>query len=397
MSLANLTNLTSLNLENNSISDIAPLVANTDLRAGNTVNVRENPLSYSSIHTHIPTLQKRGVEVNFDNRIPTVLLKISGVIKDLDNLLVVEVGDGERQPFEGVPVTFAIASGDGTLSATSTTTNQNGQAESLFTLGANGKTNTVRASVEGISQIVTFSDVSEPEVNIPDPNLRERIEAKFGKQPGAPITESEMATLIYLEADHDVDISDLAGLEFATNLTELWLGENEISNISVLSGLTNLTVLDLSGNSISDLSPLVANIGLYEVDVRENPVNDTSITIHIPALQSRGVEVFFNNPTPQTLLKISGDNQKIASSVALATPFVVEVQDQNGAAFKGAPVRFAVTSGGGTLSVENAETDANGRAQSTLTLGTDVGKNTVEVTVEDIQQTQIFTANAVNN
>jgi Leucine-rich repeat (LRR) protein len=243
---------------------------------------------------------------------------------------------------------------------------------------------------------VTFSDVSEPEVNIPDPNLRERIEAKFGKQPGAPITESEMATLIYLEADH-VDISDLAGLEFATNLTELWLGENEISNISVLSGLTNLTVLDLSGNSISDLSPLVANIGLYEVDVRENPVNDTSITIHIPALQSRGVEVFFNNPTPQTLLKISGDNQKIASSVALATPFVVEVQDQNGAAFKGAPVRFAVTSGGGTLSVENAETDANGRAQSTLTLGTDVGKNTVEVTVEDIQQTQIFTANAVNN
>ena len=396
MSLANLTNLTSLNLENNSISDIAPLVANTDLRAGNTVNVRENPLSYSSIHTHIPTLQKRGVEVNFDNRIPTVLLKISGVIKDLDNLLVVEVGDGERQPFEGVPVTFAIASGDGTLSATSTTTNQNGQAESLFTLGANGKTNTVRASVEGISQIVTFSDVSEPEVNIPDPNLRERIEAKFGKQPGAPITESEMATLIYLEADL-VDISDLAGLEFATNLTELWLGENEISNISVLSGLTNLTVLDLSGNSISDLSPLVANIGLYEVDVRENPVNDTSITIHIPALQSRGVEVFFNNPTPQTLLKISGDNQKIASSVALATPFVVEVQDQNGAAFKGAPVRFAVTSGGGTLSVENAETDANGRAQSTLTLGTDVGKNTVEVTVEDIQQTQIFTANAVNN
>ena len=65
--LAGLTNLTELNLRNNNVSDISPLVANIGLGKEDTVNVRVNPLSYLSlpIHTHIPTLQSRGVTVEF--------------------------------------------------------------------------------------------------------------------------------------------------------------------------------------------------------------------------------------------------------------------------------------------------------------------------------------------
>ena len=72
---------------------------------------------------------------------------------------------------------------------------------------------------------------------------------------------------------------------------------------------------------------------------------------------------------PQTLAKLSGDEQQAAPSASLAEPLVVSVLDQNGAAFSGATVTFAVTAGEGTLSATTATTDENGRAASTLTLG----------------------------
>ena len=63
--LSRLTGLKHLYLYNNSISDLAPLVANTRLRSGDVVNVRNNPLSTTSLNTHIPALQGRAVEVRF--------------------------------------------------------------------------------------------------------------------------------------------------------------------------------------------------------------------------------------------------------------------------------------------------------------------------------------------
>ena len=63
--LSNLTNLTALWLSHNSISDLSPLVANPGLGSGDEVYVQNNPLSATSRNTHIPTLQARGVTVNF--------------------------------------------------------------------------------------------------------------------------------------------------------------------------------------------------------------------------------------------------------------------------------------------------------------------------------------------
>ncbi len=63
--LSNLTNLFILALNNNSISDLSPLVANTGLGSGDQVQVRGNPLNATSINTHIPALQNRGVAVLF--------------------------------------------------------------------------------------------------------------------------------------------------------------------------------------------------------------------------------------------------------------------------------------------------------------------------------------------
>ena len=405
---------------------------------------------------------------------------------------VVEVRDQNLSTLEGISVTFTITAGDGTLSVTHTTTDGNGRAESILTLGSNFGTNTVSAL--GIEGTVTFNAAAEPPVNIPNPYLRAEVLTTLGKPKNDPITPSEMATLTELRAPN-ANISDLTGLEHATDLTtlnlghvrvgaegrpinsnslsnisllagltnliELRLGHNLIENISPLAGLTNLTFLDLTsnsvsnilpiasltklthldldgntlsdisavagltnltfldiwgtplsdispvagltnltllglgGNNISDLSPVVANTGLGDGDrvvVIHNPLSYQSIHIHIPTLQSRGVTVEFDNQTHPALLKISGDNQKGASLAPLSQPFVVEAQDAKGSALTGISVTFAATVGGGTLSTTITRTDANGRAQSTLTLGPNLGTNTVSVSATGIQAPVTFHA-----
>ena len=360
----------------------------------------------------------------------------------------------------GISITFAVTAGSGTLSNTRTTTDQNGRAESTLTLGPNLGINTVSASAAGIGQTVNFNAVAGNAVDIPDPNLRTVTETTLGKAEGKPIAPAEMVTLTRLEAP-EAGISDLTGLEGATNLrglnlwrnsvsdllplvdltnlTELYLGGNSASDLSPLAGLTNLESLfldrngvsDLSAlagltqltrlalnnnlisdlsplvgltnlrwmrlasNKISDLSPLVANTGLGSggtVDVRANPLSYLSLHTHIPTLQSRGVIVEFDNQAHPALLKISGINQKGASFASLSQPFVVEVRDRNGSVFVGVPVTFAVTAGGGTLSVTSTTTDENGRAQSTLTFGPNQGTNTVSVSAVGIKVPVIFTA-----
>ena len=96
-------------------------------------------------------------------------------------------------------------------------------------------------------------------------------------------------------------------------------------------------------------------------------------------------------PGPETLEKISGDEQQELSGAQLAKPFAVEVKDRRGNPLEGARVTFTVTAGEGILSVKTVTTDSSGRASSTLTLGRSSGINTVTVTVADLEP-EIFTA-----
>ena len=162
-----LVNLRALILTGNTISDLSPLVANTGLgrgnRSGDYIAVRENPLSYVSIYTHIPVLQGRGARVQFDSRKVQDLVKISGdnqwgaVKEALADPFVVEARDENGAVFAEIPVLFAVTAGSGTLSVTSTTTDENGRAESTLTLGQNPGTNTVTVSVTVTQERQTFT------------------------------------------------------------------------------------------------------------------------------------------------------------------------------------------------------------------------------------------------
>ena len=186
---------------------------------------------------------------------------------------------------------------------------------------------------------------SAAEIDIPDPNLRATIATALGVSPSVPIRGADMATLTKLGA-RKASISDLTGLESATNLKTLilprnsiselsplkglihlsWLdlgfnsvsdisplagltnlrlffiGGNKISDVSPLAGLTNLTFVILNSNSISDISPLVANTGLGSEDavqVKKTPLSFRSIYTHIPSLRERGVMVQFTKRPPR--------------------------------------------------------------------------------------------------
>ena len=265
--LAGLTNLIYLFLNDNNISDLSPLEGLDRLIH---LEVKGNSLSYQSIHTHIPTLQRREVNVKFDSRSIADLLNISGVITASNNTLTILVRDSLGQAFAGVPVTFTVVSGGGILSTTNTTTDEHGRAQSILTLG-DGEPNSVEASVTGTALAIILSDTVLSEVKLPDPNLRAAVENLLGKASGAIITTADMMTLTHLHA-RNIDISDLTGLESATNLT----------------------YLSLNDNNISDISPLVANTGLGSRDhvhLWGNPLSSLSLNDYIPVLRDRGVRV----------------------------------------------------------------------------------------------------------
>jgi len=204
-------------------------------------------------------------------------------------------------------------------------------------------TTLVSGSGDGTALLWDVSSYITPVVYMPDANLRAVIRSALGKLRFAPITTTDIASLTTLDASNR-NIRDLTGLESATNLTEL--------------------------------------------DLIDNPLSSLSLNTHIPALQERGVSVTFDKPT--TLVNISNSEQEGVPGAVLGTPLVVEVRDQDGNVFAGAPVAFVVTAGNGVLSVEATVTDSSGRAESVLTLGNSLEPIVVSVMVEGIEQPVTF-------
>ena len=66
-------NLQELNLDNNDIVDISPLVDSTGVGPGDSVSLLNNPLSADSLYVCIPALEARGVSVSYDEQTVSVI------------------------------------------------------------------------------------------------------------------------------------------------------------------------------------------------------------------------------------------------------------------------------------------------------------------------------------
>jgi hypothetical protein len=89
-------------------------------------------------------------------------------------------------------------------------------------------------------------------------------------------------------------------------------------------------------------------------------------------------------PVASQIVVASGGDQNGVVGTALAQPIVVEVRAFDNLPVSGVPITFAVTAGGGSITTTNATTDANGRASTSLTLGTVAGGNSVTATVANV-------------
>ena len=128
-------------------------------------------------------------------------------------------------------------------------------------------------------------------VEISDPNLRTAVREALNLPAGASITQAAIRQLSRLDA-RDSQITTLSGLEYATNLTSLGLGRNNISNLTPLAQLTslkrlelwlnplaNLTQLedlDIGGCQIFDIAPLANLTQLSGLNLRYNRIIDIS-------------------------------------------------------------------------------------------------------------------------
>ncbi|MDE0689658.1 MAG: leucine-rich repeat domain-containing protein [Candidatus Poribacteria bacterium] len=124
----------------------------------------------------------------------------------------------------------------------------------------------------GTTQTITETDM-------PDAKLRAEVLATLISynilQTGATtFTQQDMAHSKFknLHAPKK-EISDLTGLQYATNLTILYLAENSISAISATSLPTSLTSLNLTHNSISDISGVSGLTSLTDLAINNNSVS----------------------------------------------------------------------------------------------------------------------------
>ena len=199
--LSGLTNLTSLDLSNNNISDITSLSGLTNLTS---LDLSNNNISDITSLSGLTNLTWLYLSVN----IITDISPLSG----LTNLTVLILHDNffsDISPLSGLTRLELL---------------------SLYDI-----------TIRDRSFLSRLSNLSE--ADIPDPNLRVAIKTNLGKASDGPITGFEMVFFSELEAPNS-NISDLTGLELATNLTSLDLG------YMVVDGF------ERNSNSISDLSPL---------------------------------------------------------------------------------------------------------------------------------------------
>ncbi|WP_233994432.1 MucBP domain-containing protein [Levilactobacillus brevis] len=156
----------------------------------------------------------------------------------------------------------------------------------------------------------TIQSVAPTDVTIdqwmPDTNLQQVVLHELAKTTGITsadqITQAMMGNLTKLYVDTSaqqnnkdyylatMQVRSLQGLEYAKNLTDLWICPNldanlnwtgaymkygSISDISALAGLTNLTELNLQMNQISNISAL-KNLKLKGVSLSYNQISDLS-------------------------------------------------------------------------------------------------------------------------
>lgn len=202
-----------------------------------------------------------------------------------------------------------------------------------------GMIDDVRIYSQGLnaSEIHDLTQTAEPPdpggpVHFDDPNLKAAVETALG------VTEPNASDMLRLDSlSAHADITSLVGLEYATNLRQLDLGDNDIttldplaglvylegldlsinqiSDVSPLAGLSELRYLVLSDNQISDISPLSSLTELYHLTLRGNPLNEEAYSTYIPLIGANnpGINLYYDRYCTLTISSSEGGTVTVSS------------------------------------------------------------------------------------
>lgn len=288
-SLSELTNLTSLNLSLNQISDISPLANLVNLQH---LWIDQNSVEDITILANLTQLTRLRSDTNQIHDISPL-----AHLTRLEELWLNRNAISDITPLTGLKNLQKLYIAD----------NPFHDFGPLFEL-------------EGVELDIEISHGFDVVVEVPDPNLRLLIRETLALPKGVPLTQGQMQRITSLDAGGDRGITNLKGLEHATNLQFLWLyhnpitdinpfvhlrklegfhlwdcqvddlrplrdldnlrwivlGNNQISDIDALAELTNLTDLRLDGNQILDYRPLANLHNLETLWIQANPGDDFS-------------------------------------------------------------------------------------------------------------------------
>ena len=284
--------------------------------------------------------------------------------------------DEDGDPVANVSITLSITAGGGTFSQSPVTTNANGLATSTLTRGSTpGSSYFIRASASGY----TFSG----------PAAGERVTITgTSSSTGGGSTPRDAG-----EADA-IDVYDGNNQRGTPNsrLAEPLVIEVVDSNNRPVSRERVTFRTTRGSGQFSPERPRTNATGRAQTRFTPTSSGDIRITATVTGVASRAVFNVTAGAAPASVTKVSGDNQSGSPGSALANPFVVEVKDEDGEVVEGIRVTFSVTAGGGSLSETSATADEDGLAETTLTLGSQVGINSVQASVSGVDSVTFSTS-----
>ena len=126
-------------------------------------------------------------------------------------------------------------------------------------------------------------------VAVPDRNLEGAIRNALSLPETERLTRRQMLRLLELDAQNS-GIVDLTGIEYAIELQQLLLCDNQIHDLRSLEGLTRLETLTLCANMLNDISPLASLTQLRVLDLSNNMIADIAPLFNLTLLEELGLE-----------------------------------------------------------------------------------------------------------
>ncbi|MEO5813721.1 MAG: Ig-like domain-containing protein [Gemmatimonadaceae bacterium] len=266
--------------------------------------------------------------------------------------IIVLVKDAAGNASVGATVDFAVATGGGSVTPATTTTDNSGQASATWTLGAASGAQTLTAAIAGVTPVTvsataTTSATSNQVVVTQSPGTTQTA--------GATVVQPLIA---------EVRNSSGALLSTYTGTVTIAFAANPGS--ATLAGTT--TVAAVGG---------IATFSNFSIN---KAASGYTLVVSTPGASNATSAAFSVAPAaPSVLVLQSGGGQSGQPNSALAAAILVRVDDAFGNGVDNVQLNFAVTAGGGNITTVAAVTANGGTAFTNWTLGPS-GTQTLTIT-----------------